>query len=632
MIIEDVLGFLKGIPPFQFLEETALRKTAAGMSMDFYPKGTVILRQNGPPSDCLRVIKKGAVKVLMGDEAGEEVVLEIKGEGDNFGFLSLIGKDRQRTTVQAVEDTLCYTLDEQRVRRLIETSPPFNEYFMAYLSRYVDRTYQEMHKRNALHSDSDRLLFTTPVGAIAIPLITVSEKSSIQEAAGVMALHKISSLIIRNENNLPTGIVTDRDLREKVVAKGRNVSEPIKNIGNLSLIRVDGKDSCFEALLKMIQYSIHHLLVVEEGALKGIVTNHDLMLLQGTSPVSFAKDILNQTTVEGLIPLNRKIVNIIGLLLKEDTQVSHLANIVTEIYDRLFRKVLEIGEKKFGPPPLPYCFVLPGSEGRREQIFKTDQLHALIYFDPGTPGVEIEAAGYFGDLSNWVRDSLTKLGIPPGADGYLAANSQWRQPFRVWQKTFRDWIEEPSPEKIMKALPFFDSRPLHGKFSLFLPIRDRIVTLIREQGRNFLRVLTEVVVKIPPPVGFVKNRVVEQDGTQHEQLDLKQRGLRPLTDLVRLFALSRGIRETNTLARIKALQEGEPAFQRLSGELAHAFEFMMMLNIHHQFRQMKENRSYDFLIEPGQLSSLEKKTLREAFRLIGRLQALAQTAFGEGVS
>ena len=241
------------------------------------------------------------------------------------------------------------------------------------------------------------------MGDIAIPLITVPEETSIQEAAQVMAQHKISSLVLRKENNLPSGIVTDRDLREKVVAKGRNVLEPVKNIGSLSLIRADGRDTCFEALLKMIQFNIHHLLVVEEGDLKGIVTNHDLMLLQGTSPVSFANDIINQQTVEGLIPLTRKIFNIIGLLLREETQFFHLSNIITEIYDRLFRKILEIGEKKFGPPPLPYCLVALGYEGRREQIFKTDQNHVLIYSDPATPEGEIEAAGYFADFSHFIR-------------------------------------------------------------------------------------------------------------------------------------------------------------------------------------------------------------------------------------
>ena len=193
MILEDVLGFLKGISPFQFLEEDLLKKAAGDLSLEFYPQGTVILKQNGPPSDCLRIIKKGAVQVLMEPEDGEEVVMEVKGEGDNFGFLSLIGKDRQRTTVKAVEDTLCYILNQDRVRRLLEASPPFSEYFMAYLSQYVDRTYQEMHQRSPFYSSSDRLLFTTPVGDIAIPLITVPEGVSIQEAARVMAEHDRSA-------------------------------------------------------------------------------------------------------------------------------------------------------------------------------------------------------------------------------------------------------------------------------------------------------------------------------------------------------------------------------------------------------------------------------------------------------
>ena len=627
MILEDVLSFLKGISPFQFLEEDLLKKTAGDLSLEFYPLGTVILKQNGPPSDSLRIIKKGAVQVLMEAEDGEEMVMEVKGEGDSFGFLSLIGKDRQRTTVKAVEDTLCYLLNQDRVRRLLQASPPFNDYFMAYLSQYLDRTYQVMHQRSPFYSSSDRLLFTTPVGDIAIPLITVPEGTSIQEAARVMAQHKISSLIIRKENGSPSGIVTDRDLREKVVAKGRKISEPVKDIGHLSLIRVDGRDTCFEALLKMIQFNIHHLLVVEEGALKGIVTNHDLMLLQGTSPVSFANDIVNQQTVEGLVPLIRKIFNIIGLLLKEETQFFHLSNIITEIYDRLFRKILEIGEKKLGPPPLPYCLVVLGSEGRREQIFKTDQDNVLIYSDPATPGEEIEAAGYFSDLSHFLRDSLAALGVPSCPDGYMAANPQWCQPFRIWNRLFVDWISRPSLDRTPAVLPFFDARPLSGKFMLFQGIRDQLTPLILEGDREFLKTLARLAVLLPPPVGFVKNRIAERDGSQQEKLDLKQRGILPLVNLVRLFALFRGVRETSTLGRIQGLKEKDPAFRKLGGELTQAVEFMMLLNVHHQFQQYKTGIPPDPVLEPAQLSSLEKKTLREAFRIIAQLQALANKTF-----
>jgi CBS domain-containing protein len=627
MILEDALEFLKGIPPFQYLESGLLKKAASELSLEFYPVGTVILKQNGPPSNCLRIIKKGAVQVLMEAEDGDEVLMEVKSEGDNFGFLSMIGKDRQRTTVKVIEDTLCYILNQERVRRLLKASPPFNEYFMAYLSRYVDRTYQEMHQRTSFYGSSDRLLFTTPVGDITIPLVTVPEGMSIQEAAQVMAEHKISSLVLRKENNLPSGIITDHDLRDKVVAKGRSVLEPVKNIGSLSLIRADGRDTCFEALLKMIQYNIHHLLVVEEGNLKGIVTNHDLMLLQGTSPVSFANDIINQQTVEGLIPLIRKIFNIIGLLLREETQFFHLSNIITEIYDRLLRKILEIGEKKFGTPPLPYCLVGLGSVGRREQIFKTDQNHVLIYSDPSNPEAAVEAALYFADFSYFLSDSLAALGAAPCPDCFMAATAQWRQPFRIWDHIFKALISTPSPEKTPAFLSFFDARPLSGKFMLFQKIRDQVPALLLEGDMKFLKTLALLAVDTPPPVGFVKNGIAERDGSQQEKLDLNHRGIRPIVDLIRLFALYRGVRESSTLGRIQALKDKDPAFNKIGAELTQAFEFMMLLHIHHQFQQNKTGLPTDSILEPGQLSSLEKKTLREAFRIIGQLQALAHTVF-----
>ena len=627
MLKEDVIKFFNAVSPFQLLDEEQLRRVAGDVSMEFYPVDTVILKQYGPPSETLRIIKKGAVKVIMEGEGGEEIVTEYKGEGDNFGFLSMIGRDRQRTTVKAVEDTLCYTLSKERVQRLLESSPAFAEYFMAYLSCYIDRTFQEMCRRNPVHETSDRLLFTTPVGEIAMPLITVPGAITIQEAAQAMVKNKIGSLVILNENNIPTGILTDRDLREKVVAKGRSVSDPVKNISNLSLIRADAKGSCFEALMKMIQYNIHHVLVVDEGTITGIVTNHDLMLLQGTSPVSFAKDILVQESIEGLIPLTRKVLNVIGLLLKEESHFSHLSNIISEINDRIFRKVIELAEKKLGPPPLPYCWVVLGSEGRKEQIFKTGHDNVLIYSDPATPGEEIEAAGYFSVLSNWIKESLSLLGVPASPKGYMAADPRWCQPFRTWRTLFGKWITAPSMEETPKILGFFDARPLSGKYMLFQGIRDQITPWILEQKGAFFKTLGGLAVNTSVPAGFVGNRVFEKDGTPTGKLDLKMRGILPLVDLVRLFSLAHGLGETSTLGRIKALKARDKELEKMEGELTHAFEYMMLMLVHHQYQQIRIGLRPDTFLEPNQLTNLDKKTLREAFQLIARLQNLARSLF-----
>jgi CBS domain-containing protein len=622
MILEEVVQFLKKIPPFHFLEPTVLAGVAQDMALDFYPKDTIILKQNGPASSSLRIIKKGAVKVLMGTEEGEEIALEYKGEGDNFGFLSMIGQDRQRTTVKAVEDTICYIIQKNKVLKLLETSPAFTEYFMSYLSRYVDRTYQEMQTKNLFGGSADRSLFSTRVGSIAVNLVSVEEDTSIQKSAEVMVRHKISSLIVLNKNHLPLGIVTDRDFREKVVAKARSVEEPIKNIVTLSLIRIEAHESCFEALMKMIQYNIHHLLVIEEGTVKGIVTNHDLMFLQGTSPIYLSKDIGNQQTMEGLLPLGEKIRHNVGLLLQENVTFNQLSRIITELFDRLTCKVLDLTERELGPPPLPYCFLVFGSQGRREQIFMTDQDNALVFSDPPKTYDSSEVEQYFSAFSRLFGKHFYTIGFPYCPEGFMAGNQRWCQSLSSWKAVFSEWIVHPTRESILESSGFFDSRPLSGKMNLFQEVRDAFPALLHQGDRRLLKALAGLCLKNPAPVGFHKNYLVEKDGTEKDHLNLKTRAIIPLVDMVRLFAMDLGIKETATLSRINALKNKHSLVKQFGRELEQAFEFLMLMNIHHQFEQIQSGKAPDHLIPPDRLGNLERKTLREAFHLIERLQEL----------
>ncbi|RJQ42995.1 MAG: cyclic nucleotide-binding/CBS domain-containing protein [Nitrospiraceae bacterium] len=622
MILEEVIDFLRKNPPFQFLDDVMLKNVANSLSMEFYPKDTVILRQDGPPSDAIRIIKKGSVKILMKAEGSLETVMDFRGEGDSFGFVSLIAKDRQKTTVVAADDSICYLLGKDRVIKLIESSPPFAEYFMSHLTSFVDRTFREMQGRSLMYSGTDKLLFTTPCGDIAKEVVTVSENSTIREAAQVMARQKISSVIILNKNNIPAGIITDRDLRGKVVAQGRDVTEPVKNIMSIALIRVDANDTCFEAIMKMIKYKIHHMLVIRDGELKGIMTNHDLMLLQGTSPLSFVNDIEQQQTIEGLAPVYGKINNIIGLLLQEGARAGSVTGIITEINDRLVKKVLEISERQLGQPPVPYCFAVFGSEGRKEQTFRTDQDNAIIYADiSSAPEIDDEAKRYFADFTALVRDSLVQTGFPPCRAGYMASNTKWCQPLRKWKEYFAHWIKEPVPDSVLKSLIFFDLRPLHGKISLCEELSSFYMPLL-SQYKIFLGHMANMIVKNTPPVGFLKSFVVEKSGEHRNEFDLKLKGITPLNDIIRLFALENGIRMTATLDRINALKQKHPVVREYHEEMAHAFEFIMMLRMHYQYEQIKDGHPPDNFINPDKLSNLEKKTIREAFHLISKLQGM----------
>lgn len=621
MIIDEIIDFLEKVPPFQFLNEAELKSIAMDISMEFYEKGATILYQDGPASEYLHVIKKGEVKVFITSNEGEDILIDYRSEGDSFGFLSLVSGDRSRANVVAAEDTICYLVKKNSVFKLLDSNPAFSEFFLkSFLNKYIDKTFKEMHNKSLLYGGGDKLLFTTPIGEIASKeVITASQEISIKEAANLMCQNKISSLVLVDSDDVPTGIVTDRDLRDKVVSKGRSVDDRISSIMSVSLIKAEVRDYCFEALLKMIRYNIHHLLVVDEGRLKGIITNHDLMMLQGTSPISIAREIDSQQTIDGLVPVSRKINKIVGLLLKEGAKASNITKIITEINDRLIKRILEIAERKLGTPPVNYCWIVYGSEGRKEQTFKTDQDNAIIYEDPKTKNEELSAKEYFEKFSVFTRDALVKCGFSLCTGDYMASNPRWRQPLETWEGYFSDWINTPTTEAILFSVILFDFRPVFGDFSL----ADKLRTHLFESLKNhdmFLVQMAKMTVNVRPPLSFFKTFVVEKSGEHKDKLNLKFRCIAPLLNLIRLYSLEKRITETSSLERLARLKDIHDTVKEFGEEIEHAFEFVMLLRIHHQFAQIEEGKEPDNFIDPDNLSTLEKKTLKEVSRLISRLQ------------
>ncbi len=631
IILEDAIAFLKKVPPFQFLDDADLQAVARNLSMEFYPRYMVILKQDGSPSDALRIIKKGGVKIVLVSEDGGEIIIDYRGEGDTFGFLSMVGKDRVRTNVVAVDDTICYLLGQEMVLKLLDQHLSFTEFFLqSHITRYLDKTYREMQDKSMFYSSSDRILFTTRVGDLAIKnVVSTQEDTTVQEAAAIMSENRISSIIIMDRNKLPLGVLTDRDLREKIVAKGRDIGEKVKNIMSTTLIRVDAQDYCFEAVLKMIKYNIHHILVIKDGRLMGVITNHDLMMLQGTSPLSLTKDIESQQTIEGLVPVSKKINGIVGLLLKEGAKASNISKVFTEINDRLVRKVLELAERKLGPPPLAYCWLVYGSEGRKEQTFKTDQDNGLIYADPGTDDEARAAEEYFEKFSALVIESLVQCGFPPCPGGYMASNPKWRKPLSVWKEYFREWIYTPTSEAILLSAILFDFRGLHGDTVLSETLRGHLSETLK--GHDiFLKRMADMAVMLHPPLGFFKTFVVEKTGEHKDELNLKFKCIAPFLDIVRLYSLEKGVPQTSTLERIDALMENHPVVKEFGEEMKQAFDFLILLRIHHQYEQIENGKEPDNFINPDALSNLEKRTLKETCQFLSRMQDAVTKQYSPG--
>jgi CBS domain-containing protein len=269
-----------------------------------------------------------------------------------------------------------------------------------------------------------------------------------------------------------------------------------------------------------------------------------------------------------------------------------------------------------------------GSEGRREQTFKTDQDNALIMGDSNLPAEAVR--DYFARLTAFTQDALARCGYPKCLGGFMASNPEWRKSISDWATQFQHWIAEPVQRGVQNALIFFDMRPVAGDFSLFEELRQRNFELLKAAG-FFKSVLAHVSINHKPPLGFFRTFVVEHSGEHKNQLDLKLFGTWPIVNAARLFALDAGIEKTNTIDRINALETLEHYDKVLLKDLREAFEFLTLLRLERQLQQMSQGQEINNYISPANLSNLQKSLLKEAFQAIARVQSVIEGRFKTAV-
>jgi len=620
-----VMAFLQNIPPFQFLPPTELARLASHMTLEFFPKDAVILSAGGPKSDVLYVVHKGGVKLALTSQVGKRMTLDMRSEGEMFGLLSVMGREPARLDVTAIEDTLCYSIPAEQVQRLISTQPEFAGYLIrTSLSRYMDRSLEALRTQAGLMGDSERLLYSLAAGdVVSSPPLLCQKETTIREAAQMLASTNATCVFVVGGDGAAEGILTDRDFAAKVVSEALSLELPVTRIMSRPVITVEGNERVFHALLAMVSRNIHHVLVTQQGVPAGVLTAHDLMVLQGKSPLNVVRHIEEQGSVTDLAAAQSRIAGLLPLLLREGAKASHITRVVAEVNDRLTVKVLRLAEKKLGPPPLPYCWVVLGSEGRREQTFKTDQDNALIYADAeDQDGV----AEYFTQLAAFAQDALVACGYPVCPGNYMASNPRWRQPLRVWLNYFRSWISEAERHQTEDALILFDMRPVGGDFSLFESLMVEKRRCLADAAQ-FKSMLAFVSTQNKPPLGFFRNFVVEPSGEHKNQLDLKLFGTGPIVDAIRLLALDADVEHTNTSDRLAALPARRDQDPVLFQDLQEAFEFLTLLRIECQLRQVREGQPLSNYVAPEALTHLQRSLLKEAFRAVARVQSVIDENF-----
>lgn len=483
-----------------------------------------------------------------------------------------------------------------------------------------------VHLAKLHRHDADANLITTPIAAlIKRKPVTVEHDSSIHSAARLMKEHGVSSLLVTQGEHL-LGLITDRDLRNRVIAEGLDPGGSILQIATTRLMAIDVNRPAFDALLLMARHNIHHVPVMDQQRAVGMITSSDLTEHKTNSAVYLAGSIYQQATLEGLQQCSERIKLLQQSLAEAQASAYSTGQIVSAITDALTSRLLELAELQFGPPPLPYAWMAAGSQGRNEQTAKSDQDNCMVIDDAYDAALHGE---YFRRLADFVCDGLNACGFVYCPGEMMAKTDQWRQSLSRWKQYFRDWIEEPDPKALMLTCVFFDLRFVHGQQELVDQLRADFLARGKAQ-RIFLAFMVGNALSHQPPLNWLGHIAPIKSGEQRGAIDLKHKAIVPIIDLARVYALAGGSPCVNTRDRLQdAASSGEITADRVH-DLLDALEFMNTLRLQHQARRMNEGYAADNFLRLEELSHLERSHLKDAFGVVKSLQGVLGNRYQAG--
>ena len=605
--VAELVDFLSATPPFSRLSDERIRHVARRLDITYARSGTVVLDID-EETGVLYLVRTGAVELR--DES--DTLVARLGEREYFGYPALLTDAPASRKVKTIEDTLLYLIPEEVFDACRAESEAFDGFFAR---AHADRV------RDALQQEHQNVPFTQTVRSmISRSPVCAPPDASIQSAAQKMRDARVSSVLITESDRL-VGLVTDRDLRNRVVAESVRVSEPVSSVMTHDPWTIDADALAFEALLSMSRHNVHHLPVVDGESLAGMVTSTDLMRLQGDSPVYLVGEVWKQSTVDGLVEVSERIPAVLQHVIDTGARADDATRVVTAVTDAITERLIEMAVDEMGPPPVDFAWLALGSQARHEQTAHSDQDNALLLanaFDP-----EAHDA-YFVDLATFVCDGLDACGYEYCPGEVMATTDRWRQPLSSWKKTFAGWIREPHPKSVMHSTIFFDMRHVAGSETLTRRLKS---FFLDETKRNtiFLASLTANALDNEPPLGFFRQFVLETHGDHADTLDLKHNGVVPIIDLARIYALGAGVDAVNTLRRLSDLADAGGMNAADAADLRDAHEFIASVRLQHQADQIRRGAEPNNYVSPDRLSDFDRRHLKDAFKIVSRMQsAMAQ--------
>lgn len=609
--------FIGACLPFTELAKEQLERLCAEVSVIYLPRETVVVADDGAPT--LRIIRAGAVDIV--SEQG--VLLERLGEQESFNINGL-AEDAPGVKAVVTDDALIYCINGREMQALRKENRSVDRYFQGQRARRL--------RRAARYTETRPELLTPIYEVVRRHVVAVEQTQSIRHAAMLMTENRISSLLVMDGVML-VGIVTDRDIRSRVVAVGLDISLPVAEIMSADPQVLDLHSTLFDAMMLMSEKGFHHLPVVEtktEGSggnsiPVSVITTSDLVRIRQRDPIYLLQAIARSDDVAKIAEVTQELPALVLRLVSDGARADQVSRFLCAISDRITQRLLELAERQLGPAPTDYAWLGFGSQGRREIALGGDQDNALVIAN------ELDESGeeYFSRLARFVCDGLNACGYPYCPGEVMATNPQWRLRLRDWKNTVSGWVRSPTDDAVMRVSIFYDIRCIFGSVNLAEQLQQHMLNTASTNS-IFLAALARNALCSRPPLGFFRRFVVERNGEHQDMLDLKRRGIIPVVELARVNAIANAITRVNTLERFSALAAAKKMALKDARNLQDALNFVMQIRLEHQCQQIRDGQTPDNFINPKQLGSLSRSQLRDAFALIHEAQETLAMDFSGG--
>ena len=604
---KQVEDFLNTSAPFDVLDKEQKLELVKHTELIYLTADNVGDLQKGKAS--LFLIQNGQFSVQDSDAP-----LRHLSEGDYFGYTNIMEKRNFSLSISVDSPGLVYCFEASAVTPLFE---------LPAIRNFFDGLRNNALQNHAISDSNSMWLYKGLEDVINKSPVSVDIETSITVAAQIMTNQKVSSLLVTREDKL-IGIITDRDLRSRVVAASLDIHLPVSHIMTPNPAQIMGNRTLFDALALMTERNIHHLPVIDQQTLVplGMVTASDIIRHQRGNVLFIIGELSKAENLYELTRLSWQLPHYFSAHAKKAGDYDIAGKILSQATDIMTRKLIGFFQQANGKAPMMFAWLVYGSQAREDQTMGSDQDNGLLLAERPSE----TQAEYFAKMADYVCNGLAKCGIKLCDGNIMASNPKLRLSLEEAIEEAKRWVKAPTKDAIMHFNIFLDVRCAAGDISLFKQLQRQRAPLMKQN--MFLAALTRNSNEISVPLSMFQKFIYEKGRKEKDVIDLKTRAVALINNIARIYALADGVTLPNTLARLDALSENSQLSKRDATNLRDIWLFLNRLRWRHQL----ENKVTDNRVSVSSLSSIEKHQLKAAFKAIERTNQAMVMKFSGGVS